>query len=40
MTPGSLSRLSAVSQLTCSQEVHDQGWRRPGTEEAIACECS
>ena len=40
MTPGSFSRPSAFSQLTRSQEAHDQNWRRPGTEEAVACECS
>jgi hypothetical protein len=40
VTPESFSRPSAVSQLTRSREAHDQGWRRPGTEEAIACEYS
>jgi len=40
MTPGPFSRLSALSQLIRSPEADDRHWRRPGTEEAIACECS
>jgi hypothetical protein len=40
MTPGSFSQPAAVSQLIRSQQVHDQDWRRPGTEEAVACACS
>jgi hypothetical protein len=40
MPPGSFSQPSAVSQLARSQQVHDQDWLRPGTEEAVACECS
>jgi hypothetical protein len=40
MTPGSFSHHSAVSQLARSHLVHDRDWRRPGTEEAVACEYS